>query len=613
MIVVSDDFKKAIKSDTREIYGYVDIQYQDNIYNKSIDTIPTPAPIIKSDGSGLLSGKKVMQKFATLENNYTLLNGSSMVWNENNIIDSGFISNETFENMVDKTFIINNESDIPSKGITIYFKDNIPFDFDIIVYDENDNVVDNHSVTNNSLATYQYVFSDELNVSKLELVIKSVDFKDNRLRVAYVDFTLGGLYDGDELVNFTVNEELDLLVESLPVNTCTIQINNYPSSDGGNKFDPINPQGIVKYLNNSVTIQPHIGVLTDDNGVEYVPLGTFYLSNWSSNVDGNVTLNGSSIINKMKAIEMVWGGNTAMFSQNVTTPAIATMITKSTNIKCLFPEYSMPIDNWSNVHTKLFDYLSYISPCLLYYKSPDDTKKEYRKIYADRYNNMVINEISPNVIDNISKRELLSDVTYVTKSPIKNVNVDYSLTSSEVSTKDETIVNVNYTLTKPEEYLWFKVDKYIAQIKQARGNALFGSAQLTHIGNNMHLIHAKVTGDVGSVINISYVASIAESSKNNYGINYTNNNVDSGETITLNFGDCEIPNIDSIRTVFFDLDKHYSVTAQTIGDPSLEIGDTVAIQTRYNNVNNGYKNMIITKQSFTYNGGLSCSLEGVGD
>jgi hypothetical protein len=50
-----------------------------------------------------------------------------------------------------------------------------------------------------------------------------------------------------------------------------------------------------------------------------------------------------------------------------------------------------------------------------------------------------------------------------------------------------------------------------------------------------------------------------------------------------------------------------------MGDPSLEIGDTIAIQTRYKDVNNGYKNITITKQQFTFDGGLQCSLEGVGD
>ena len=61
------------------------------------------------------------------------------------------------------------------------------------------------------------------------------------------------------------------------------------------------------------------------------------------------------------------------------------------------------------------------------------------------------------------------------------------------------------------------------------------------------------------------------------------------------------------------MDKNYIIKAKTMGDPSLVIGDTISIQTRYTDINNGYKDMIITKQKFTFDGGLSCEIEGVGD
>ena len=50
-----------------------------------------------------------------------------------------------------------------------------------------------------------------------------------------------------------------------------------------------------------------------------------------------------------------------------------------------------------------------------------------------------------------------------------------------------------------------------------------------------------------------------------------------------------------------------------MGDPSLEVGDTISIQTRYQDINDGYKDIIITKQRFSYDGGLSCTIEGEGD
>ena len=92
---------------------------------------------------------------------------------------------------------------------------------------------------------YQYIFSNEMYVSQVEIIISQVEFPQNRLRIAYIDFNVSDIYEGDELVKFDVTEELDLLLENLPINNCSINLNNYPSLAGGNKFDPINPDDPV--------------------------------------------------------------------------------------------------------------------------------------------------------------------------------------------------------------------------------------------------------------------------------------------------------------------------------------------------------------------------------
>ena len=611
MINVSKSFKNAIKSDNREIHGYVEIKYQDNDYELEVDTIPTLASVVLSDGSGLLSNKKIMNKYATLEENYTLLDGSFMLWNTNIIDSVGIVTNDIFEDIDDTTITIsNNSTNVPVKGITMYFKDNLPFDFEITIKDT-DNNDHTYNVTNNTSLAYQQIFDTDMYISQIELHISNVEFIKNRVRIANIDFNISDFYEGDELIGFDVNENFDILVESLPINTCTVRINNYPTTYVGNKFDPINPKGITQYLTDNVTIEPYIGVLTEDNGIEYVKMGMFYLTDWNANNDGNVTFNGSSILNKLKGKEMIW--NSGMFSNNVTTANLATMIENTANVKCSFPEYSMPLDNWSNSHTKLFDYLSYISPCLLYNDRPNLSTPEFRKIYVNRYNNIVIDNISNDSVDNIDRSLLLEDVEYITNRPIKNVIANYTVESSSYNTTTQTIINTTYTLTKNVEYLWFKTDKYIAYVNNMQGNVTLGYATLTYIGNNSHMVHAKVEGVVGSVITITCSAEVPTSSKNNNMVSYVDNSVNDGDTVTLNFGECEIPNFYSIQSVFFDLDKPYNVKAKTMGDPSLEIGDTISIQTRYNNTHDGYKDIIITKQSFTFDGGLQCSIEGLGE
>lgn len=611
MIPVSESFKKAIKNANRNIYGYVDIKYQNEDFNRSVTQLPLKADIVSA--RGIIGGDKTLDKYATLENNYTLLDGSFMVWNENIVLENGYISENTFEDINDNTIIItNNSTSLKTKGVSVYFKENLPFDFTVTFTDtDNNEIVDN--ITNNQSYVYQYIFEEEIELSTMEITISSIEFPKNRLRIAYIDFNLSDFYENEELVNFDVTEELSLLMENLPINTCSIKLNNYPDSHGGNKFDPINPQGIVKYLDNKVTIEPYIGVFTEENGAEYVPMGLFYLDDWSSDYDGNVTLNGKSLLNKLKDKDMIW--NSSMFSDTVTTQELEPMIETSANVSCSFPQYSMYLSNWTNMNTNLFDYLNYISPCLLYNNRPNIIgNDEYRKLRVNRYNTLVIDDIPTQSSDSISRRELIYDVDYITKTPIQNVQANYTVYATDYNTTTETIVNTTYTLTQEETYIWFKVDKNIASLNSLSRTVISGSANITLIGYSMRLIHAKITGTVGSIIQITCSAQIPNSSsQQSYNAVFTNKNVPTGDTLTLNFGQSEVPNFDSIMNVFFVLDKKYKVNAETIGDPSLEIGDMIRIQTRYKDIADGYKDIIITKQKFTFDGGLKCSLEGAGD
>ena len=92
MISVSNSFKDAIKNENREIYGYVEVKYQNDDYDLEVLQTPNTAEIVISDG--LVNEGKVLKKFASLEDNYTLLDGSFMVWNENRPLEYGFISDD---------------------------------------------------------------------------------------------------------------------------------------------------------------------------------------------------------------------------------------------------------------------------------------------------------------------------------------------------------------------------------------------------------------------------------------------------------------------------------------------------------------------------------------
>ena len=624
MITVSDSFKKAIKESDRKIFGYVDIKYQNNNYNTGVSQEPTILPIFKFDG--IIGGSKVMQKYAILDNNYTLLDGSFMVWNENVVDNKGYMSNDIFENISDTSIIISNASSPPVKGITIYFKENLPFDFVINITDTNNNVI-THTVTNNTRMVYQYILEDEIYVSSVELVVSRVEFPKNRLAIAYIDFNLSDFYEGEELVKFNVTEELNLLLESIPINTCNININNYPIPGIGNKFDVINPKGITKYLNDNVWLSPYIGVLTEENGIEYVPMGIFYLSDWTSDTDGNVTLNGQSVLNKLNSDLLKSNGS--FLRERLYSGNLSSLLSQTTPYTYRFRTLSYVYSHILYMKEfNLMNYLKTVIICMLYCDLYSNQEEEFRKFYVDRYNRISLMPINFNSVSNISRLELKKDAEYITREQIKTLNIKSPLSAYftyDAREGKKTLISTTYKLKSNEEYTWLSCDKYmVGSSAELQTTIVSGNATATLIDYNNSSIYVKIVGTPDSEIEINCVAYEAQGYRIGSITNtITNNKVTTGSSVTIDISQIiqtVAYDIDQntrvsypFEKLYFGLDKPYSIKAETMGDPSIEIGDVVSIQTRYQDKNAGYKDVIVTKQSFTFDGGLQCSIEGVGD
>lgn len=611
MISVSDGFKKAIKENDRRIYGYVDVKYQNKSFDKVETQIPTRLDILSNNW--LSVNKKIVQKYATLENNYTLLDGSFMVWNENSLVENGYVTQDIFEDINNNTIIItNNSTTTPSKGVSIYFKENLPFNFNVTLnFRDGSSIID--EVRNNQTYNYQYIFTNEKVINNVEIQILNVEFPKNRLRIASVDFNIGDVYEGEELLSFDVTEELDLMIENLPINTCTINLNNYPNSHGESKFDVINPNSIVNYLDNNTMIEPYIGVLTEDNGVEYVPMGIFYLSNWDSNPEGNVTMNGKSVLSKIEAMTIPAKGG--FFA--ITAPDdLSDYLTNNTpyNFSILNGYYA-----FNNNELIISNLMEYIKLLLVFNNIIVWDENDYviRKFYVDRYNTIGTKNINENSVDKISQKELLQDVNYNTRSTIHQLNITYKSISQMGATQTETIINDTHTLLNAEEYIWYKVsdNKRIWDNNPVFNySVVSGSASASLVDKNYYFMVVKVTGTIGSTIQITYTNRTQNEDKvikkSVTQISPTGDNLDIDIS---NFGYAYPEYLSLIQKYYMKMDKPYKITSSTIGDPSLEIGDVVSIQTRYKNVNDGYRDFIVTKQHFEFDGGLTCELEGVGD
>lgn len=608
MISVSDGFKKAIKENDRRIYGYVDVKYQNKSFDKVETQIPTRLDILSNNW--LSVNKKIVQKYATLENNYTLLDGSFMVWNENSLVENGYATQDIFENINDNTIIItNNSTTTSSKGVSIYFKENLPFNFNVTInFRDGNSIID--KVRNNQTYNYQYIFTDEKVINNVEIQILNVEFPKNRLRIASVDFNMGDVYEGEELISFDVSEEIDLLVEELPINTCSVKLNNYPSQNGGNRFDPINPTSIVRYLTSDATMTPYIGILTETNGIEYVPMGVFYISDWSSDVDGNVSINGQSLMGLLKNTTISSDGT--FLRSTFTGTQIANYFRTMTGYSFKF--VSGTYNNNYLQDTNLLNWIQAQMPFQIMWYDPDSASYNKRKFRITRYNVATEDNLSDEIVDYISRNELRSDVKYETKSVIKTVEVTDISSSNRSSSTTEAVVEDTYVLKAEEEYVWYHLKKHTNYNSSTFNYTSTGGATATLIDKNYYMIYVKFSGHVGDTVSINYSGYIYDDPPTK--VHSRSNDLALGDVLSLDFSkyfNASDSAIDSSIEYYLTEDSKYKITMETIGDPSLEVGDTISIQTRYTDVNDGYKDMIVTKQHFKFDGGLTCELEGVGD
>ena len=616
---VSDSFKKAIKSDNREIHGYVEVIYDEKSGEYTTTQIPAISVLSKQDGSDITDNNKIMKNYATLENNYFLLDGSFVLANTNTLYDAGgYISDDIFENIEDKriTLVSSETGYVTTKGFTIFFKDNIPFEFivNIIINyggtsDEDESITIN--VRNNTKRNYQKIFDEEITIKEFTLNITSTEYQDRRIRIPEISFSLTDLYEGDELVDFDVTEEIDLLVESIPIGTCTVNLNNYPDENGNVKFDPINPTGLVQYLTENTILTPYIGVLTEENGIEYVKMGVFYLKDWSSNNDCNVTFNGENLVGRLQNIDISSDGT--FLTTGFTGNTLGNYFHNMTGYDFYFISGTY-YNNYLR-HTNLLDWIKAQMPFQMMNYNSSTGVYVKRKFHITRNNIASEDELIDTVVDTLSRSELKNDVNYETKSIIREVDISDMYFQSETSSTRENIVNEPHTLSETTEYLWFHFDKYVRyQTATFSYSVSSGTGRAELIDANYYMIYVKFTGDVGSVINITYNGFVF--SDNPMKVWKWTNNLKTGDTLSLDFHeyfDASDDQLKSSANYYLTEDKKYKVTASTTGDPSLEVGDTISVQTRYQDSNDGYKDIIITKQKFTYDGGLQCELEGRGN
>ena len=574
MISVSNEFKKAIKKTERQIKGYVEVLYDlpdisliEEQTNTNIDSTYTSFDEI-------FNGMRVENLYGSLD--YLPLNGEYITMDDGINQNAGLISDELADNLGGKYIAISFSQRVIN-GMTLYFRTNIPEEFRIELSDGSE-----IEIENNDKEMIQIIFDNPKTLRYANVVFLHMKYRDRKIYVNEIDLGITQVYKDQDLIEFTVDEEVNKLVEEVPTNETNITLNNM-----NNLFNPLNPQGIVPYLTEKTLIKPYIGVFTENSGVEYVKMGEFYFDSYTNNSDLTTTLIGKNIIKQVEAEILKDDTEFDLFN----------LVMSEWNFKLyMLFNYDYEFDNLdystinsiSNINNKylinLLKEISFFNTTLF---------------YADRNNKLNLKNIDLDIKDNLTKTELIKDVEY---KKIDKINTLMYLSPAQYSmntTGSRLVYEREITLeTSPQIVL---CESNIPNMMDSITH-VDGADSVSVISQGYYFTFIKITGTVGNTMTIRMASpydmleTISTKKRSNKGANE--------KEVVINFQSKIVKDINSINTLNYT--PSYKMKFDYNGDPSLEAGDYINVETPY-----GYKPLFIQKNHFKFDGGLEGYIEGV--
>lgn len=271
------------ESQVRKLHGKVKIIYQDADASYDI-------AITTSGNSNLSFPIQVYQgnisptvKACTLEGNSTM-NGEFQMMDSDCII--GWWSNTLSDtngayNSANYPYLLMDFIKRPVGKWTLIGDSKLnqyPVDFDVIIYDESNNILETQTITNNNQVQTTINFSQTYSdVKKIKLIIKKINVANAVIKILQFFDILEENYEGSDVKDFEVVEELSTDGDgvSYGINSNTMSVTIYNKD---RRFD----QGYLKdFLLLDRKVIPFIGIEDDNGNTQYSQIGVYYSDEWS--------------------------------------------------------------------------------------------------------------------------------------------------------------------------------------------------------------------------------------------------------------------------------------------------------------------------------------------
>lgn len=319
MYPVTQDFENEIFNVPRQILGRVTFDISPVNIENDIPTITTTSDFALADKNQLIDNIRTPSLYLiTWETGRTILDGRFTFPSDNEVERGqvGWVSaeitipNSSFD-LEPSTTLYPSSSLFPSStvsqdvtlqftgsytsaGITVTFDpllNEYASDFSIFGYDSGNALIFQQNVIGNTLS--QYILQSPItNFNRLVIKIYKWCLPNRRARIVEIDPGVVLTYTDSELIRFSSTEEMDPLSSSIVIPEFQFTVSNLSGT-----FDILNPTGIYSYLQLRQRINAELGLVIDETRTEWVPVGTYYLSEWKSDPGAlTATFTGRSLL-----------------------------------------------------------------------------------------------------------------------------------------------------------------------------------------------------------------------------------------------------------------------------------------------------------------------------
>lgn len=290
---VSKAYKESMKSSLRE-RAYIMLSFglvnQEAQAKARIDESGDFAYF--SNSATLFSDKANFPVYATLEENFTKVDGSMFFLPRRNASDSyydtGLVSGSLVSQARYELLIQLNMAATDFMGITINFGENYPVDFDMV--SSSGQVIEFRGNTEEVFSTEEVLE----NTTYVKLIFYTMKNPDSRLRVYSIRFGFGLVYYNDSVLASSLESYVSPVGADVPQIDFMVQLKNYD-----HYFNVDNPKSAINFLETGQEMEIFYGYqLPNSEEVEWVRGNKLLCSEWESD-DYTATIRCQDIFRNM--------------------------------------------------------------------------------------------------------------------------------------------------------------------------------------------------------------------------------------------------------------------------------------------------------------------------